>query len=228
MRNYRVLMTVFIIGIFAFTGCNGMYGKISYNPEHVKSFQTKSLLPDYNYYYCGRSNLPYAVIGIDKQYTFNDRVWFAIQTKEEIFDKIDKLNYAPDNDYRLIGADMLDAAGHKIGIWYSFYSHTVVKQSPDNVLDVFNPYKPHHYHYHYSLTSIMCREKIYLKINFGSPGAVENKMMDISSKSVLLTRMFFGKHKGEFFKDIPQDYLKWLSGTELDEDMRFTVEHYLK
>ena len=40
--------------------------------------------------------------------------------------------------------------------------------------------------------------------------------------------MFFGKHKGEFFKDIPQDYLKWLSGTELDEDMRFTVEHYLK
>ena len=60
------------------------------------------------------------------------------------------------------------------------------------------------------------------------PGAVENRMMDISSKPVLLTRMFFGKHKGEFFKDIPQDYLRWLSGTDdLDEDMRFTVEHYL-
>jgi len=28
---------------------------------------------------------------------------------------------------------------------------------------------------------------------------------------------------------IPQDYLKWLSGTDdLDEDMQFTVGHYLK
>jgi exodeoxyribonuclease X len=61
------------------------------------------------------------------------------------------------------------------------------------------------------------------------PAAVENKMMDISRKPVLLTRMFFGKHKGELFKDIPKDYLQWLSKQDdLDEDMRFTVEHYLK
>ena len=61
------------------------------------------------------------------------------------------------------------------------------------------------------------------------PGAVENKMMGISSKHVLLTRMFFGDHKGEFFKDIPKDYLQWLSGKDdLDEDMRFTVGHYLQ
>jgi len=61
------------------------------------------------------------------------------------------------------------------------------------------------------------------------PAAVENKMMEISSKPVLLSRMFFGKHKGELFRDIPVDYLKWLSGQDdLDEDMRFTVGNYLK
>jgi uncharacterized protein (DUF3820 family) len=54
-------------------------------------------------------------------------------------------------------------------------------------------------------------------------------MMDISSKPVLLSRMYFGKHKGVFFRDIPKDYLNWLSGTDdLDEDMRYTVGHYLK
>lgn len=53
--------------------------------------------------------------------------------------------------------------------------------------------------------------------------------MDISSKPVLLSRLFFGKHKGERFRDIPVDYLMWLSGKDdLDGDMRFTVEHYLK
>ncbi len=73
-------------------------------------------------------------------------------------------------------------------------------------------------------------ERLFVKMSEKiGPGAVENKMMDISSKPVLLSRMYFGKHKGEFFKDIPQDYLKWLSGTDdLDEDMRFTVGHYLK
>jgi len=142
MRKYYIFTVLLIIGMVALEGCNGIYGRMAHNPELVQSFKVKSLLPDYNYYYCGRSNLPYAVIGIDKKYKFNDRVWFAIPTSEEVFDKIDKLFYAPDNDFRLIGADILDAQGNKIGIWYSFYSHTVIKQNSDGSLDIFNPYDP--------------------------------------------------------------------------------------
>lgn len=133
-----------MIGIAGLAGCSGKYGKISYNPELVKSFQAKSDLPDYQYYFIGRANLPYAVIGLDKGYadTFNDRLWTAIRTREEVFSKIAKLDYAPDNDFRLIGADMMDTEGRKIGVWYSFYSYAVIKQSPDDVLDIFNPYNP--------------------------------------------------------------------------------------
>jgi len=33
--------------------------------------------------------------------------------------------------------------------------------------------------------------------------------------------------KGDFFRDIPKYYLKWLYGKDdLDEDMRYTVGHY--
>jgi exodeoxyribonuclease X len=53
------------------------------------------------------------------------------------------------------------------------------------------------------------------------------EMIRISSNPVLLPRMPFGKHKGILFSEVPQDYLEWLSGTELDEDMAFTVKHYL-
>ena len=86
---------------------------------------------------------------------------------------------------------------------------------------------------HDALGDILVLEKLFERLFFKmskdiGPKAVEEKMIEILSKPVLLSRMFFGKHKGERFKDVPKDYLQWLSGTELDEDMRFTVGHYLK
>jgi len=29
------------------------------------------------------------------------------------------------------------------------------------------------------------------------------------------------------FEEIPTDYLQWLSGVDLDEDMAYTVKHHL-
>ena len=82
---------------------------------------------------------------------------------------------------------------------------------------------------HDALGDILVLEKLFERLfvkmskNIGS-AAVENRMMDISSKPVLLSRMTFGKHKGKFFREIPKDYLQWLSEQEdLDEDMRVTV-----
>ena len=50
------------------------------------------------------------------------------------------------------------------------------------------------------------------------------EMINISSNPILIPRMPFGKHKGMLFSEVPQDYLEWLLGTELDEDMAFTVK----
>lgn len=54
-----------------------------------------------------------------------------------------------------------------------------------------------------------------------------DKMIEITNNPILLARMPFGKHKGMKFEEIPTDYLQWLSGTDLDEDMAYTVKHYL-
>ena len=53
------------------------------------------------------------------------------------------------------------------------------------------------------------------------------EMIRISSNPVLLPRMPFGKHKGMLFSEVPTDYLQWLSTTELDEDMAYTVKTHL-
>ena len=53
------------------------------------------------------------------------------------------------------------------------------------------------------------------------------EMINISSNPVLIARMPYGKHKGMLFSEVPRDYLEWLSGTELDEDMAYTVKTHL-
>jgi exodeoxyribonuclease X len=53
------------------------------------------------------------------------------------------------------------------------------------------------------------------------------KIIEVSNKPVLYRRMPFGKHKGLKMEEVPFDYLKWLATTDLDVDLRYTVEHYL-
>jgi len=52
-------------------------------------------------------------------------------------------------------------------------------------------------------------------------------MIETTKNPVLLARMAFSKHKGMKFEAIPIDYPKWLSGTDLDENLAYTVKHHL-
>ena len=54
-----------------------------------------------------------------------------------------------------------------------------------------------------------------------------DQMVKISSLPVLVPRMPFGKHKGLKMAEVPKDYLQWLSSTDLDEDLAYTVGHHL-
>jgi DNA polymerase III epsilon subunit-like protein len=53
-------------------------------------------------------------------------------------------------------------------------------------------------------------------------------MIEISNKPILIRKMPFGKHRGLKMEEVPPDYLKWLASTDLDADLRYTVDHFLK
>ena len=85
---------------------------------------------------------------------------------------------------------------------------------------------------HDALGDIMVLEALFSRLNAKFQGNADlrepvQEMINISNNPVLLPRMPFGKHRGMLFSEVPPDYLKWLSTTELDEDMAFTVKHHL-
>ena len=69
--------------------------------------------------------------------------------------------------------------------------------------------------------------RIYAKavIEFGDDTVA--KMIEVSKKPVFYRRMPFGKHKGLKMEEVPLDYLQWLAGTDLEDDLRYTIERYL-
>ncbi len=84
---------------------------------------------------------------------------------------------------------------------------------------------------HDALGDILVLEMLFKRIHarFIKDG-VENcidEMIRISNSPILVARMPYGKHKGMRFSEIPTDYLQWLYSTDLDEDLKHTVGHYL-
>ena len=84
---------------------------------------------------------------------------------------------------------------------------------------------------HDALGDIMVLEALFNRIHakakdeFGT--GVIDKMIEVTKNPVLLVKMPFGKHKGMRIDKIPGDYIQWLSGTDLDEDMAYTVKHHM-
>ncbi|MDZ7665781.1 MAG: hypothetical protein U5K27_10730 [Desulfotignum sp.] len=140
MSKHVILL---LAGMVLIGACAGSYGKLVTSHVSEDQYRQQTLPADLDYYYCGRSGLPYAVVGIDDTYRFNDRFWFKIQSMDEVYEKIYNLSDLHPYARSMRAADILDPAGKRIGVWFSYYHHTPVKVDPDSgVLDIFNPYDP--------------------------------------------------------------------------------------
>jgi exodeoxyribonuclease X len=84
---------------------------------------------------------------------------------------------------------------------------------------------------HTALGDILVLEALFNRIHakareeFGDDAV--DKMIEVSKNPLLYRRMPFGKHKGLKMEEVPLDYLQWLAGTDLEEDLRYTIERYL-
>ena len=70
-----VLITVTVMPSMAVSIINFRYGKLERNREVTRAFEASQISTEYNYYTHGLGNIPYAIIGIDRQYKLRKGLW---------------------------------------------------------------------------------------------------------------------------------------------------------
>lgn len=91
------------------------------NDEDVgRAFEKLQVSPDHRYWYLYLENSPYAVLGLKREYRIEDISWTEVDPGSETFQKVVGLvqNF-PVPGSRTNGAQILDAKGERIGVWYS-------------------------------------------------------------------------------------------------------------
>ncbi len=141
----RPLMTgglAFIGACLFLWGCaTGQYGGLRYSGEVTRMFDQHAVPTNYHYFITGRSELPYAVIGLQPQYQLVGKFWKPVEPA--IADSL--LLWRPDIWDRFEqpqGAWIVDQQGKKIGIWYSMYPSTTIFVQKDDRVEVYSPYTP--------------------------------------------------------------------------------------
>ena len=117
------------------------YGKLKRDPEVNRIFRTYRILPDHKYYTSGRSDIPYAIIGIQNIYDLRPGTWQEINLTTPLLrswvSQMDNIyGYPP------YGSLILDNNGERIGVWYSSKQWTTVLIEENNEIAVLAPEIP--------------------------------------------------------------------------------------
>jgi hypothetical protein len=94
------------------------------NSEEVdRAFGTLQVFPNYRYWYYYLENSPYAVVGLNREYRFEDISWTEVAPGSETFEKVVELvRRFPVPGSRTFGAYILGPKAEQIGVWYSSMS----------------------------------------------------------------------------------------------------------
>jgi len=117
------------------------YGKLKRDRDVNRTFQTHKVPSTHKYYTSGLSDIPYAIIGVDKKYKLRPGMWREVQLTTPLLRSwVSKMyniyGYPP------YGSIILDDNGKKIGIWYSSKQWTTVIIEEDNEIAILAPEPP--------------------------------------------------------------------------------------
>ena len=136
MRLGIAISTLFLAAMIS--GCFENYGRLKRNPEVTKAFKTNQVEQSYKYYYYGRSNQPYVIVGIDREYHMKSFMWREVDHSGDKFAEMiywiwEDIVYAP---YYEKGAEILDPQGEKVGLWYSPIWWAAIRFHEDNRIEI--------------------------------------------------------------------------------------------
>ncbi len=117
------------------------YGKLKRDRDVNRIFQTYKILTDHRYYTSGQGNVPYAIIGVQKNYELRRGLWKKVDLTTPLLrswvSRMDNVyGYPP------YGSVILNNNGKQIGIWYSSKQWTTVIIEENNEVAILVPEVP--------------------------------------------------------------------------------------
>jgi len=137
----RALVWAALVALAA-TGCMSAYGKVKLDPGLREQFLTGQVPDAYQYFYNGRDNMPYAIIGIKPDYAFVAKFWTPVTPNTDAFKKMARDAWTTPDFDRAVAGTLLDPDGNDIGLWYSYYPWATVEMKGDKAVAIYSPYKP--------------------------------------------------------------------------------------
>jgi len=117
------------------------FGKLQRDADTTRIFETYQILPNHKYYISAWGNIPYAIIGIDKNYTLREGLWKEVDITPQLL-RSWVLQMEPIYGYLPYGSNILDHKGNRLGVWYSSKQWTTVILEEKNGIAVFTPEPP--------------------------------------------------------------------------------------
>ncbi len=124
------LLTISAFIMIVMSGCFENYGRLQRDQAVATMFETGELPHEYHYHFFGSRNHPYAVMGLEPDWTLKSSMWRTVELNTEEFKYMTKWVWE-DLGYYKYGADILDPEFEKIGIIYTSSWMATVKVDKD-------------------------------------------------------------------------------------------------
>jgi hypothetical protein len=115
-------VVLFFMFLTALGGCAmSNYGRLESNSDIRRAFETYQIMPDHSYYYRGTFSRPFVIVGINKNFELNSKLWVEIDPQSKDFRTlIDRVSLqGSGSTTRPWGLRILDHSGSAVGVWYS-------------------------------------------------------------------------------------------------------------
>jgi hypothetical protein len=124
------LLAISVFIMIVMLGCLENYGRLQRSTEVQMMFETGQLPSEYNYHFFGSRNHPFAVMGLQPDWTLRSKMWRKVELSTEEFKYMTKWVWE-DFGYYKYGANILDPEFVKIGIIYTSSWMAAVKVDKD-------------------------------------------------------------------------------------------------
>ena len=134
-RSYLIgSLSMGFLAAVLIVGCSGDFGRIRWDADVTRAFETNQVQPDLNFYYYGIGMQTYAIVGLDPKWELKSRIWRQLEADTEEFNVVKSRIWY--NDLTLPrhprGAIILDPGGAKVGVYFSSLPFVSIKFEPEN------------------------------------------------------------------------------------------------